>query len=81
MQKKELRRMRRDELVEIIYELKKELEETKQEKAQLEEQLETRMIQISEAGSIAEAALQLNGIFAAAQAAADDYLNNLKRMH
>ncbi len=81
MQKRELRRMRREELVEIIYELKKELETTEQEKKQLEEQLETRKIQISEAGSIAEAALQLNGIFAAAQAAADDYLNNLKRMH
>ncbi len=39
-----------------------------------------RKIQIEEAGSIAEAALRLNGIFEAAQKAADQYLYNLQRM-
>ena len=37
-----------------------------------------QQIQISEAGFIAEAALQLNDIFSTAQAAADDYLTSIK---
>ena len=37
-----------------------------------------QQIQISEAGFIAEAALQLNDIFSTAQAAADDYLTCIK---
>lgn len=46
---------------------------------QLEDQLEDREIRIQESGSIAEAALKLSGIFEAAQAAADQYLENIKK--
>lgn len=77
MAEKELRRMSRPELIEIIYALKSN-EESLQKNAHLEEQLNDRTIQISEAGSIAEAALQLNDIFSTAQAAADDYLTSIK---
>jgi hypothetical protein len=38
-------------------------------------------IDIEESGSIAEAALKINGVFEAAQAAADQYLDNIIRMH
>ncbi len=38
----------------------------------------SRRIQLAEAGSIAEAALRLNGIFETAQQAADQYLYNLR---
>ena len=69
MAEKELRRMSRPELIEIIYALKSN-EESLQKK--------NRTIQISEAGFIAEAALQLNDIFSTAQAAADDYLTSIK---
>ena len=65
MAEKELRRMSRPELIEIIYALKSNEECN-------------RTIQISEAGFIAEAALQLNDIFSTAQAAADDYLTSIK---
>ncbi len=37
-----------------------------------------RAIELKEAGSIAEAALRLNGIFEAAQKAADQYLYNIR---
>ena len=60
MAEKELRRMSRPELIEIIYALKSNEESLQKKNAHLEEQLNDRTIQISEAGSIAEAALQLN---------------------
>lgn len=44
----------------------------------LTEQRDKREIQLAEAGSIAEAALRLNGIFEAAQKAADQYLYNIE---
>ena len=78
MAEKELRRMSRPELIEIIYALKSNEESLQKKNAHLEEQLNDRTIQISEAGSIAEAALQLNDIFSTAQAAADDYLTSIK---
>ena len=78
MEEKELRRMSRPELIEIIYALKSNEESLQKKNAHLEEQLNDRTIQISEAGSIAEAALQLNDIFSTAQIAADDYLTSIK---
>ena len=75
MAEKELRRMSRPELIEIIYALKSNEESLQKKNAHLEEQLNDRTIQISEAGSIAEAALQLNDIFSTA---ADDYLTSIK---
>ena len=45
---------------------------------ELAAQLESRQLQITEAGSIAEAALRLNGVFEAAQAAADQYVRCTK---
>ena len=78
MAEKELRRMSRPELIEIIYALKSNEESLQKKNTHLEEQLNDRTIQISEAGSIAEAALQLNDIFSTAQIAADDYLTSIK---
>ncbi len=46
----------------------------------LHEERTTRRIELQEAGSIAEAALRLNGIFDVAQKAADQYLENIKML-
>lgn len=46
----------------------------------IEEMQASRLIELSEAGSIAEAALRLNGIFEAAQRCAEQYLMNVKRL-
>ena len=40
--------------------------------------MQDRVLTISEAGSLAEAALQLNGVFEAAQAACDQYIYNVQ---
>ena len=79
LEEKNLKKMSRKELLELLVfistkndELQKELNETK-------EKLGRKEIIISEAGSIAEAALKLNNIFEIAQKAADEYLENIKR--
>ncbi len=67
--------------------LKKELEQVKaslqsSESAleQVKEALRSREIAIDEAGSIAMAALQLNGVFEAAQAASQQYIENIRSL-
>ena len=51
---------------------------------ELEEEMaewkKSRRIELEKAGSIAEASLRLNGVFEAAQKAADQYLENLRQL-
>ena len=78
MTDKELKRLSRVELIDIIYELQKQKEAADAQVVQLQDQLNTRELHIAEAGSIAEAAISVNGVFEAAQAAADQYLLSIK---
>ena len=78
MPDRELRRMSRTELVEIIFALKQSEDQLKAENAELKEKLADRQLHIENAGSIAQAALELNKVFEAAQAAADDYLASVR---
>lgn len=75
---RELRTLRRGELIEIIYQLKKSEQELQNENDALKKQLESKRITLENAGSVADAALALTDIFAAAQASADIYLAELK---
>ena len=74
MPDRELRHMRRTGLVEIILALKQSEDQLRAENAALSAQLQERQIHIENAGSIAQAALELNKVFEAAQAAADEYV-------
>lgn len=78
MTDKELRKLTRTELLELLLIQSKEIDRLNEELEQLREQMQQRKIAISNSGSIAEAALVLNGVFEAAQAAADQYLENIK---
>lgn len=78
MADKELRRMSRPELIEIIYALKSNEESLQKQNENLRMKLNDRTLRMEKAGSIAEAALQLNDVFSVAQAAADDYLASVK---
>ena len=78
MADRELRRMHRAELREIIYALKQSEDQLKAQNAALTAQLQDRQLRLEKAGSIAQAALELNNVFAAAQAAADDYLHSVQ---
>ena len=77
MTDKELRRLSRQDLVELLYELQKENLRLRQELEETKEALQSRELHLRKAGSIAEAALALNEVFERAQQAADDYLRNL----
>ena len=76
MTEKELRKLNRAELLELLLELSRENEALQAQLKQTEAALSDRRLQMEEAGSIAEAALRLNGIFEAAQKAADQYLSS-----
>ena len=77
---KELRRLSRRELVDIIYQLKKNEQEKQDQIAALENALQEKRIRISVAGSIAEAAIDLTNVFSVAQTAADLYLQEITCM-
>lgn len=49
-------------------------------KRTIEDMKTSREIELTEAGSIAEAALRLNGIFETAQRCADQYLSNVRKL-
>lgn len=110
MTTKELHRLKRRELLQLLLaqseeaeEIRKKLEETSAEleltasnyerlrkrldqkdaqiaelRATIEEERTKRRIELDDAGNIAEAALRLNGVFEAAQAAAEQYLENMR---
>lgn len=80
MKKKQLKKLRRIELLEILLEQSKELEKTKQELEETKRKLEEKTIKIQNAGSLADAVLSLNNIFEIAQKSADEYLENIKKM-
>lgn len=77
---RELKQLARAELVEILYAQQKENEALKAENAKLRALLDERELHISTAGSIAEAALQVNHVYETAQEAADQYLRSIRRL-
>lgn len=77
---KDLRKMKRVDLLDIMVIQSKENDYLKIQLDEALAELEERKIQIKEAGSIAEAALQLNGVFEAAEKAGSQYLENIARL-
>lgn len=77
---KELKKLRRRELVDIIYQLKKSEDQLREQVATLEQALQDKRIKLSVAGSIAEAAMDVTNIFATAQRTADLYLHEISCM-
>lgn len=73
MTEKELRRLRRSDLLEILLEQNREIDRLKEQLEKLNAIVESRVIEMETAGSIAEAALKLNGVFQAAEAACEQY--------
>lgn len=78
MTERELKKLSRVELLEMLLALSKENEGLTREVETLRAAQEDRRIFLENAGSIAEAALAINGVFQAAQAAADLYLESVK---
>ncbi len=75
----DLKRLKRADLLEMLIASSKENERLEAQLEQVTGQLQRKEILIERSGSIAEAALQLNGIFEAAQQAAQQYMDNMQR--
>jgi hypothetical protein len=79
MTEKELLKLKRSEMLEIMLAQSQEIDNLRKERDELKEKLADRRIRIEKAGSLAEASLQLTNIFVEAQKAADLYVENIKR--
>lgn len=80
MTEKELRKLKRAELLEMLIEQGKTMAVLREELEVANKKLTDRRIALEEAGNIAEASLQINGVFVAAHAAAQHYLENIQRL-
>ena len=80
MTDKELKKLSRAELLEMLIAQSKRADELQEKLNQAEEELNSRQLKVDEAGSIAEASLRLNGVFEAAQAASEQYLENIRAL-
>ena len=85
MTNREIRKLSRSDLLEMLIDQSEELKSVREELQAVKEQLEQankkladKSISINQAGSIADAALQINGVFDVAQASAQQYLDNLR---
>jgi len=86
MDEKALRKASREDLLELLIEstkemerMRSEMEAMRQEVSQAREKMQEYTVTVQESGSIADAAAQITGLFAAAQKTADIYLSNMKR--
>ena len=78
MTDRELRKMSRLDLLEVLLTQSREIETLKSEIEVLNRKIDDRDIVMSHSGSIAEASLVINNVFEAAQKAADQYVNSVK---
>lgn len=78
MTDKEFKRLSRAQLIDIIYQLQLQIDKLNEEKQALESELKDKRLRLSDAGNIAEAALEMNHCFRSAQNAAEQYLNEIK---
>lgn len=80
MTDKELRKLSRMELLELLLAESRENERLRARLKSAEEKLASRVIDIENSGSLAEAVLRLNHVFEAADKAARQYVENVRRM-
>ena len=79
MTDKEFRKLKRGDLIAIIYEYQKKQDELTAEVEELKQQLASREVKLSKAGSIAEAVVGMNELFETAQRTADEYIEKIKQ--
>ncbi len=77
---KEMKKLSRTDLLRMLIDQGEEMKVLKEELEKAKAEISEREIKMTEAGSIAEAALKINGVFEAAQAASQQYLENVKHL-
>ena len=76
----ELKKLNRRELVDIIYQMKKNEQLMQDEITSLQRELQEKRLRLEDVGSIADAAVSITDVFTAAQSAADLYLHEISCM-
>lgn len=80
MKEKELKRLSRAELLELLLAQTRETERLRKRLEKADTELSNRYLKVQKAGDLAHAALEINGVMEAAQAAAQQYLDNIIKM-
>ena len=78
MTDKEFKRLSRAQLIEIIYQFQLQVDKLTEQNQELGRELADKRLRLSNAGNIADAALEINDCFRSAQNAAEQYLNEIK---
>jgi len=78
MTDRELRKLKKDDLLSLLLAQSKEIERLNEELELTKKQLEERRLFIARSGSLAEASMALYQVIENAQKAADLYLENVK---
>ena len=78
MTDKEVKRLTRSQLIEIIYQLQLKQDELTAENEKLSKALEDRRILINKTGDLAQAVLEIHNVMQAAQDAATHYLEEMQ---
>ena len=79
MTEKELKKLTRYQLLELLIVQTERADKLQQQVENLQSRIEDKEIQMTVIGSIAEASLELSGVFEAAQKAADMYLDAARK--
>ena len=79
MTEKELLKLKRSEMLEIMLAQSREIDKLRQELEEAKAKVEDRELRLKDCGNIAEASLRLTNIFTEAQKAVDLYVENIKR--
>lgn len=80
MTEKELRKLGRGDLLNLLLEQSRENQRLREQLQAAQDALADKTICLDRAGSIAEASLQLNGVFQAAEQACQQYTENITRL-
>lgn len=79
MTPKALKNLSRKDLLELLLEQTERNEQLEKELAELKDKLNEQTITIAQSGTMAEAALRLNGVYKAIDQAAAQYLRNVQQ--
>lgn len=78
MTDKQLKRLSRRELLEMLIIQTRKVESLEAQLAEANQKLQDKLLVIQQSGSLAEAVMRLNGVFEAAENAAQQYLENIR---
>ena len=81
MTEKELRKLGRGDLLNLLLEQSRENQKLREQLQALQDALADKTLCIDRAGSIAEASLQLSGVFQAAEQACQTYTQNIMQLN